>query len=305
MPNPNWSGIQSVLVTPFDDSGNIDFKRYSDLVEVNISNGADAVIVCGSTGEFYAMTMEERIELFKCTRIAAKSSVPVIAGVSDLLPANAIRLAQEAEKAGLDGILAMPPIYAVPDRREIIQYFKDLCEATQLPVMLYNSPKRAGVALDIGIVSELAALPTVVAIKDSSGDIIQVTELVRKLGDKISVFVGYETMIRPALAVGAVGVVAMAHQLSGSLVRRYFDACAANDTAMIDKLEPALFAIYSCFKQGSYYAGIKAVMNSLDQPVGKPRKPLLPFSDEQMSKVETRLSDKNVAALIASLDGPA
>lgn len=302
MPNPNWSGIHSVLVTPFDGSGNIDFERYSDLVEANISNGADAVIVCGSTGEFYAMTMEERIALFKCTQQAAGGRVPVIAGVSDLLPANAILLAQEAEKAGLDGILAMPPIYASPDRREIIQYFKDLCGATKLPVMLYNSPKRAGVALDVGIVAELADLPTVAAIKDSSGDIIQVTELVRKVGDKINVFVGYETMIRPALAVGAVGVVAMAHQLSGTLVRRYFDACAANNTAVIDKLEPALFAIYSCFKQGSYYAGIKAVMNSLDQPVGKPRKPLLPFSAAQMSKIETILSDNKVAGVIASLE---
>lgn len=305
MPNPNWTGIQSVLVTPFDASGNIDFDRYSELVDVNIANGADAVIVCGSTGEFYAMTMDERIELFKATQKAAKGRVAVIAGVSDLLPANAIRLAQEAEKAGLDGILAMPPIYASPDRREIITYFQDLCAATQLPVMLYNSPKRAGVALDLGIVSELAELPTVVAIKDSSGDIIQVTELARKLGDKINVFVGYETMIRPALAVGAVGVVAMAHQLSGPLVRQYFDACAANDTAVIDKLEPVLFAIYSCFKQGSYYAGIKAVMNSLEQPVGDPRKPLLPFSDAQMAKVKSLLKDNNVAEIISELEGTA
>ena len=114
-------------------------------------------------------------------------------------------------------------------------------------------------------------------------------------------FVGYETMIRSALPVGAVGVVAMAHQLSGRLVRKYFDACAANDRKTADRLEPALFAIYRCFKVGSYYAGIKATMNALGQPVGKPREPLLPFSEVQTRKLASILEEASVADIIRSL----
>ena len=167
--------------------------------------------------------------------------------------------------------------------------------------MLYNSPARIGVNLTPDFVAGLADLPNVVAIKDSSADIQQVTELCARVKDKLAVFVGYETMIRAALPVGCVGVVAMAHQLSGKLVRAYYDACAVGDTATADRLEPALFAIYRCFKSGSFYAGIKAAMNELGQPVGIPREPLLPFSEAQQASVRTILADAKVREAIASV----
>jgi 4-hydroxy-tetrahydrodipicolinate synthase len=298
---PNWRGIHSVLVTPFDAAGKIDFKRFEALVDANIANGADGVIVCGSTGEFYTMTIEERDALFKATVSAAANRAPVLAGVSDLRTGVTLDLCRRAEAAGCAGILALPPIYAVPDEREVDHFYRAVAGASGLPVMLYNSPRRTNVSLGVDQVARLAEVPTVAAIKDSSGDIVQVTELARRLGGKISVFVGYETMIRSALPVGAVGVVAMAHQLSGRLVRAYFDACKAGDKAVADRLEPALFAIYRCFRTGSYYAGIKATMNALDQPVGSPREPLLPFSEAQTAKVAAILAEARVADVIRSL----
>jgi 4-hydroxy-tetrahydrodipicolinate synthase len=301
MPDTTWQGIHSVLITPFDPQGGIDFARFEALVEQNIVNGADGVIVCGSTGEFYTMSVEERDALFRSTVKAAAGRVRVMAGVSDLRTETVLDLCRRAEKAGCDGILALPPIYAVPDEREVDHFYRQVAGASGLPLMLYNSPRRIGVNLAPDQVARLAELPTVATIKDSSGDIVQVTELCRRLGDRLGVFVGYETMIRSALAVGAVGVVAMAHQLSGRLVRRYFDACAKRDKAVADRLEPALFAIYRCFKTGSYYAGIKATMNALGQPVGGPREPLLPFSEAQTAKVRQILADAGVAATIQSL----
>lgn len=301
MATPRWQGIHSVLVTPFDASGAIDFGAYEALIERNIANGADGLIVCGSTGEFYTMTVEERIALFEATVKAAAGRVPVLAGVSDLRTDIVLDLCRKAEDAGCDGILALPPIYAVPDEREVDHFYGQVAGASGLPVMLYNSPRRIGLNLTPDQVERLAGLPTVAAIKDSSGDIVQVTELCRRVGGRLSVFVGYETMIRAALPVGVVGVVAMAHQLSGRLVRTYFDACAHADYATADRLEPALFAIYRCFRTGSYYAGIKATMNALGQPVGSPREPLLPFTDAQQAKVAAILADAKVADLIASL----
>ncbi len=298
----DWKGIHSVLVSPFLPDGTIDFARFAELVEVNIANGADGVIVCGSTGEFYTMTVEERIRLFEATVAAANGRVTVIAGVSDLQTDIVLELVAAAKDTGCDGILALPPIYAKPDLRETEHFYRTIAKASELPVMLYNSPARIGVNLTPDFVAGLADIPNVVAIKDSSADIQQVTELCAKVKDKLAVFVGYETMIRSALPVGCVGVVAMAHQLSGKLVRAYFDACAAGDTATADKLEPALFAIYRCFKAGSFYAGIKAAMNELDQPVGIPREPLLPFSDAQQAAVRSILADANVRGLIASVE---
>lgn len=301
MPKTDWQGIHSVLVTPFHPDGSIDFGRFAELAEANIANGADGLIVCGSTGEFYTMTVDERARLFAATVQAAAKRVPVIAGVSDLRNEVVLELCTAADRAGCDGILALPPIYAKPDLRETEHFYRRLAAATKLPVMLYNSPVRIGVNLTPDLVARLADIPNVVAIKDSSADIQQVTELCAVVKDRLAVFVGYETMIRAALPVGCVGVVAMAHQLSGRLVRTYFDACAAGDTEAADRLEPALFAIYRCFKAGSFYAGIKAVMNELGQPVGAPREPLLPFSDAQMASVRSILSAAGVPAAIASV----
>lgn len=298
----NWKGIHSVLITPFLPDGSIDFSRFKDLIEINISNGADGLIVCGSTGEFYAMSVQERIELFDVTVKAVNGRIPVIAGVADLQTQIVLELVHAAKETGCDGILALPPIYAKPDLRETEQFYHRIAQASELPIMLYNSPARIGVNLTPDFVAKLAKLPNVVAIKDSSADIQQVIELCTKVKDELAVFVGYETMIRAALPVGCVGVVAMAHQLSGRLIRSYFDACLAGEKAVIDELEPALFAIYKCFKSGSFYAGIKAVMNELDQPVGIPREPLLPFSDAQQATVRSILADAKVRDIIAATE---
>lgn len=297
----DWHGIHSVLVTPFDASGAVDYDRSATLVAANIANGADGLVVCGSTGEFYAMTVAERVRLFEVTVKAADGRVPVLAGISDLSTAVTLELLDAASSAGCSGVLALPPIYAKPDLRETEHHYRTIAEASALPMMLYNSPARIGVNLTPAFVASLADLPNVVAIKDSSADIQQVTELCALVKDRLAVFVGYETMIRAALPVGCVGVVAMAHQLSGRLVRAYFDACASGDAATADRLEPALFAIYRTFKLGSFYAGIKCAMNTLGQPVGIPRPPLLPFSEAQASQVEAILAEADVRGVVGSV----
>jgi 4-hydroxy-tetrahydrodipicolinate synthase len=301
MTKPIWHGIHSVLVTPFGTDGVIDIGRFEELAQLNIDNGADGLIVCGSTGEFYALSLEERRRLIAATVSVAAGKVPVIVGVSDLQFDTVKQMNTISEKEGADGVLALPPIYAKPDAREAEHYYRQFAQSCGLPIMLYNSPARIGVNITPDLVERLADLPNVVAIKDSSADVQQVTELARRVKDKIAVFVGYETMIRSTLPVGCTGVVGMAHQLSGKLVRRYYDACLAGNEAEADRLEPALFAIYACFKSGSFYAGIKAVMNELGFGVGDPREPLLPFTQVQRDAVRSRLEAADIRNVIASV----
>lgn len=296
-----WQGIFSVLVTPFEKNAEINFDLFEVLIDKNIKNGADGLIVCGSTGEFYTMSVEERIALFECCVKQTSKRIPIIAGVSDLSMENCFELSRQAEKAGCDGILALPPIYATPDLRETEHFYKTLTSHTKLPIMLYNSPKRTGVNLTPDFVHEISEMPQITAIKDSSGDIRQLNELCSRVKDKLSIFVGYETMIRSSFSIGCVGVVAMAHQLAGRLVREYFDACKGGNHSLADRLEPALFAIYACFQSGSFYSGIKAVMCELGQDVGGPRKPLLPFTSTQLNHVRSILKTKNVKEIIEEL----
>jgi 4-hydroxy-tetrahydrodipicolinate synthase len=297
----DWSGIHGVVVTPFKDDGGLDLDRFEALLERNIAHGADGLVVAGSTGEFYALDLAEREALLdRAVRLAA-GRVPVIAGVSDFRHADIVAMCRAATDAGCAGGMLLPPIYAMPNAAEILAFYRAVAQATPLPLMLYNSPRRAGVELTPDLVGQLCELPTVVAVKDSSAAIVQVTELCCRYKDRLRIFVGYETMIRASLPLGVHGVVAMAHQATGHLVRRYYDACRAGDTATADRLEPALLAVYRCFQQGSYYAAIKEVMSRMGVSAGGPRPPLLPLTADAGRRIEAILAEAGVRELVASL----
>lgn len=290
MANVNWGGIFPVLVTPFNVDGSINEALYRELVDDAIANGAQGIVAAGSTGEFYALTIAERAALYKLTVDHVAGRVPVLAGVADLRVEDVLAACQSAVAAGCAGGMILPPIYAMPNPQEVLAFFEHISHNTTLPLMLYNSPRRAGIDLIPAMVEQLSALPTVVAIKDSSGAITQVSELVQRVGEKLRVFVGYETMIVPARAVGAHGVVAMAHQIAGPLVRDYWDK-ALNGDKSVETLGRDIFAFYRCFQSGSYYAAIKETMSQLGRDAGGPRLPLLPLADEQKAAISKIIAD--------------
>lgn len=294
MSNVNWSGVFPVLVTPFGADGTINEARYKALIDDAIANGAQGVIAAGSTGEFYALTKAERAGLYRLTVGHVAGRVPVLAGVADLRVEDVLEACQSAVAAGCAGGMILPPIYAMPSPREIVAFFEYISRNTSLPLMLYNSPRRAGIDITPALVEQLASLPTVVAIKDSSGIITQVSELVQRVGDRLRVFVGYETMIVPARAVGAHGVVAMAHQIAGPLIRDYWDKALTRDEAL-DALGRDVFAFYRCFQSGAYYAAIKETMSQLGRDAGNPRLPLLPLADEQKAAIAKIIAEAGLA----------
>jgi len=287
----DWSGIFPVVVTPFKADFLIDEKLFLKLIDDAIANGANGVVVAGSTGEFYALSREERTHLFNISVAHVAGRVPVLAGVADLRVEDVVDACKSALSAGCVGAMILPPVYAMPNPREIVAFFEYVANACPLPLMLYNSPRRAGVDLTPALVEQLAKIPTVVAIKDSSGLIVQVGELMQRVGDRLRVFVGYETMIVPARALGAHGVIAMAHQVSGPLIRDYWAAAGANDRAKADELGRDVFAIYRCFGSGAYYAAIKETMGQLGRDVGGPRMPLLPLAEDQKAAITKIIAD--------------
>lgn len=292
MTQVNWGGIFPVLVTPFE-AGAINEIRYKALIDEAIANGAQGIVAAGSTGEFYALTKAERARLYKLTVGHVGCRVPVVAGVADLRVEDVLEACQSAVAAGCAGGMILPPIYAMPSPREIVAFFDYISRNTSLPLMLYNSPRRAGVDITPALVEQLSTLPTVVAIKDSSGLIAQVSELMQRVGDKIRVFVGYETMIVPARAVGAHGVVAMAHQIAGPLIRDYWDKALTRDK-MLAALGRDVFAFYRCFQSGAYYAAIKETMSQLGRDAGGPRLPLLPLADQQKAAIAKIIAEADL-----------
>lgn len=286
----DWSGVFVVCVTPFKQDGSLDETASRALIDLLIKEGVDGLIFAGSTGEWFSMSDEERIELFRIAADHNKGRVKLLAGVAALATATSVKLAKAAKDLGLDGVLLLPPPYVLPNEAELMAFFTAV-DAVGLPIMLYNNPARTGVNLDAKWLRKLTALNNVVALKESAKDIGQIADSLREVGEELAVFTGIEPYIVPTVQRGGVGVVAMAPNVLGSFAVDFFRAAARGDWAETVRRQPVIDQFYTRM----YSAGInpyvvqKEAMTLLGRPSGVPRAPLLPMTDTQRASLKTLL----------------
>ncbi len=287
----DWHGSFAVIVTPFTRDGAIDEDAYRGVVDLVIEAGCHGLISAGSTGEFFLMTHDERMRVFSIAVDQADGRVPVLAGTSATRTEEVVGLTRYAAEIGCDGAMTLPPIYIGIDERETVEFFSRVAGESGLPIMLYNSPLAVMTRLPARLVERLARIDNVVAIKDSSLDMNQVSDLVRLCGGEIGVFIGAEDLMLPAVAMGAVGAVAMLPQVVGSMAVELYEAAASADPARARKLHDKIARAYDLFKVGSGYVAIKESMNMLGKPGGYSRPPMLPFTDRQRAQLREILED--------------
>jgi len=286
----DWCGVFVVCVTPFKQDGALDEVATRALVDQLIKDGVDGLILAGSTGEWFSMSDDERIELFRIATDHNKGRVKLLAGVAALATATSVKLTKAAKGLGMDGVLLLPPPYVLPNEAELMAFFAAV-DAVGLPIMLYNNPARTGVNLDAKWLRKLAALKNVVALKESAKDIGQIADSLREVGDELAVFTGIEPYIVPTLQRGGVGVAAMAPNVLGSFAVEFFRAAARGDWAETVRRQPVIDQFYTRM----YGAGInpyvvqKEAMTLLGRPSGFPRAPLLPMNDSQRASLKTLL----------------
>jgi len=202
------TGVFTALVTPIN-KGKLCLEDLKTLVEKQVSAGVNGLIPLGSTGESTTLTEEEQRIIIKTTVETAAGRVPVFAGAGSASTAQATSLARQALEAGADGLLVVTPYYNRPSQEGLYQHYSAIAEASEKPVLLYSNPPRcAGIQLEIDTIVRLrAAHPNIIGIKDASGCVTRIAQLVNHLGDDFSVFVGDEAISLPAYAVGARGSV--------------------------------------------------------------------------------------------------
>lgn len=290
----DWSGVFVVTVTPFKKNGAFDEKATRDLIDTLIGEGVDGLVVAGSTGEWFSMSDEERVELFRVAIDQAKGRVKVLGGVASLCTATTVKLTQAAKTLGMDGVLLLPPPYVLPNADELMAFFTAV-DAVGVPIMLYNNPGRTGVNLDAKWLRKLAGLSNVVALKESAKDIFQIADSLREIGEDLAVFTGMEPYVVPTLQRGGVGVVAMAPNVLGAQAVAFYRAAARGDSTEVARRQVAIDQFYTRM----YNAGLnpyvvqKEAMSLLGRPGGHPRPPLLPLKDEQRADLQ-RLLDSLV-----------
>ena len=294
----DWHGVFVPLITPFTEDEKIDEQAYRRLVELSVSEDrVHGIIACGSAGEFYVLDVEERERLYRITVEEVAGRVPVLAGTSAISPRDVIVLTQRAARAGVDGVMILPPYYALPMQREVIEFFREISATTPLPIMVYNGPRRTGVNLVPEVIERLADVERVVAVKESSQDFLQITSLLEKCGDRVRIFTGWETMFLGSLALGADGVVAVATPALGPVLTELYEAMSKGEMGRARSLQRFVGRFYDVFGAGSEFAVLKEAVTQVGRPGGLPRRPLLPLTHEERAVV------RGILAELGLLDG--
>lgn len=201
------SGIITALVTPFTESGELKKDAIKPLIDFQVKGGVDGLFLCGTAGLGTVMRTDQRIEMFKESVKAAKGRVKLLAHVGAPSTEEAVKLTRAAEEAGVDAVGTVPPYFMKPDEESILKHFRDIAEATKLPVYIYNIPRQALNAVTPGMMLKLTEVPNIRGVKDSSRDFINVLDYLRILPEDFSVICGTDSYIYPAMVMGAKGAI--------------------------------------------------------------------------------------------------
>ncbi|MBI4773125.1 MAG: 4-hydroxy-tetrahydrodipicolinate synthase [Deltaproteobacteria bacterium] len=218
-----FSGSIVAIVTPFRN-GQVDEEAYRGLIEFQIENGTSAIVPCGTTGESATLSMEEHNRVIEICVDAVRKRVPVIAGTGGNSTWEAVELTRHAKEVGADASLSVTPYYNKPTQEGLYQHFKTIAKEVSFPIVLYNVPGRTSVNMLPETVARLAQMEEIVAIKEASGSITQMTEIVVKCGDSIVLLSGDDGITLPLLSVGGKGVISVVANIAPKQSAEYVGA---------------------------------------------------------------------------------
>ncbi|KYD29532.1 4-hydroxy-tetrahydrodipicolinate synthase [Parageobacillus toebii] len=273
--------IVTAMVTPFDHKGNIDFAKTTKLVDYLLENGTDSLVVAGTTGESPTLTTEEKVALFRHVVSVVNRRVPVIAGTGSNNTHASIELTKKAEEAGVDAVMLVAPYYNKPNQEGLYQHFKAIAESTSLPVMLYNIPGRSVVNMSVDTVVRLSEIPNIVAIKDASGNLDTMTEIIARTREDFLLYSGDDNITLPVLAIGGAGVVSVASHIIGNEMQQMIAAFEAGELAKAAKLHQKLLPIMKGLFAAPNPVPVKTALQLKGLDVGSVRLPLVPLTEQE------------------------
>ncbi|ASA96149.1 MULTISPECIES: 4-hydroxy-tetrahydrodipicolinate synthase [Anoxybacillus] len=273
--------IATAMVTPFDNKGNIDFAKTTQLVNYLIENGTDSLVVAGTTGESPTLTTEEKLALFRHVVDVVDGRVPVIAGTGSNNTRVSIELTKKAEQIGVDAVMIVAPYYNKPNQEGIYQHYKAIAESTSLPVMVYNIPGRAVVNISVETIVRLSEIPNIVAVKDASGNLDAMTEIIAKTRDDFMLYSGDDGLTLPVLAIGGKGVVSVASHIIGNEMKEMIEAFMSGDNKKAATIHQKLLPIMKALFAAPSPVPVKTALQLKGLDVGSVRLPLVPLTEQE------------------------
>ena len=274
-----FTGCGTAIATPFSNDG-INFEELKKFIEFQISNGVNALIVCGTTGESATMTMQEKIDVIKCSIQTSNGRVPIIAGTGSNNTKQAIEMSKIAEDLGVDGLLIVTPYYNKTTQEGLISHYLEIAKNVNIPIILYNVPSRTGVNILPKTCKELSKIDNIVAIKEASGDLSQIAEIAHLCGDNLNLYSGNDDQILPVLSLGGKGVISVLSNIKPKLVcdivNNFMNGNIENSISLQLKSIPLIKLLFSEVNP----IPVKAALNMLDFKFVSTRLPLVEMSSK-------------------------
>ncbi|MCF8054341.1 MAG: 4-hydroxy-tetrahydrodipicolinate synthase [Deltaproteobacteria bacterium] len=283
-----FKGSIVAIVTPFKN-GKVDEKALGELIECQIANGTDGIVPCGTTGESPTLSGEEHGRVIEITVAAVNKRVPVIAGTGSNSTEEAIQFTKHAYKVGADGALVVAPYYNRPTQEGLFQHYAAIAEATPLPIIVYNIESRSAVNIETPTLARMANIPNIVGVKEASGKIKQMSDVIRTCGSDFCVLSGDDAFTLPLMALGGHGIISVVANIVPADMAALVDAFFAGDLARARELHHKLMPLVDAMFIETNPAPVKVALELMGKISGDVRLPLCRLTEANLAKLKNTM----------------
>ena len=288
-----FKGCGTAIVTPFNENG-VNFDEFKKLIEFQIEKKADAIIVCGTTGESSTMTTDEKKQTIKFAVDIANKRIPIIAGTGGNCTASVIEMTKYVESIGVDGALIVTPYYNKTTQEGLIAHYSAIAKETSLPIILYSVPSRTGVNITPETCKKLSEIENIVAIKEASGNLSQIAEIAHLCGDNLNIYSGNDDQITSILGVGGIGVISVLSNIlpeyTHNITNNFFEGNISKSIKDQLKAIPLVKALFCEVNP----IPVKAGLNMIGFECGTPRLPLIEMSEKNKEVLKNEIKKFNL-----------
>ncbi|MBM32617.1 MAG: 4-hydroxy-tetrahydrodipicolinate synthase [Chloroflexi bacterium] len=271
----NIGRLLTAMVTPFDQEGNVDFQRASELSKALVKTGSDGLLLGGTTGESPTLSYDEKLQLFSVVKESVGSEIAVIAGTTDNNTQVSLELSKDAEKLGVDGLLLTVPAYNKPTQEGLFKHFEKIANSVKIPCILYNVPSRTSLNMDSSTTLKLSSIENIIGIKEASSDLDQVTEIISNAPEGFKVWSGNDNETFLIMALGGYGVVSVASNIIGNQVKSMIGLILEGEIEQASSLHKKLLPLFNALFWVTNPIPIKYALNKKGFPVGDLRLPMV------------------------------
>jgi 4-hydroxy-tetrahydrodipicolinate synthase len=279
--------MMTAMVTPFTEDNALDLDRAAQLADKLLSEGSDSLVVCGTTGESPTVFYDQKMELFRAVLDAAGGRAPVIANAGDNCTDDSVEFARKVVALGVDAIMAVVPYYNKPPQEGLYRHFRAIADAVDVPVILYNIPGRCVINMSVETTLRLAHdCENIVAIKEASGDLTQVAQIIDGAPEGFEVLSGDDEMTLPMMGLGGTGVISVLSHIAGPKFKKMIEAQASGDHTQALRGHLELLPLMKALFMTANPIMVKEALRLQGFPVGGVRLPLVEATPEQVTELE-------------------